>query len=212
MATDYIIFDDVSFSYNSKSSPVINQCSFSVEEGDRVVLRGESGVGKTTIFRLLLGFEIPDTGDIVYKGDCLNDETAQKIRSQTAWLPQDLDLGSDTVKSLVNLPFQFEKNNANQPARNQIIETFQRLGLPASSLEKEFANLSTGQRQRVGVAICHLLDKPLILLDEPTSALDSASKEKVVNLLFSGSKRTIISTSHDPWWIEKSNSVLELIT
>lgn len=210
MATDYITFDDVSFSYNSTSSPVINQCSFSVEEGDRVVLRGESGVGKTTIFRLLLGFEIPDIGDIIYKGDYLNDETAQKIRSQTAWLPQDLDLGSDTVKSLVNLPFQFEKNNANQPAKEQVIETFQRLGLPASSLEKEFADLSTGQRQRVGIAICYLLDKPLILLDEPTSALDSTSKEKVANLFFANSERTILSTSHDPWWIGRCNKVKEL--
>lgn len=152
--------------------------------------------------------DIPDAGDIIYKGDYLNDETVREIRNQTAWLPQDLDLGSDTVQSLVNLPFQFEKNNAKQPARNQIIETFERLGLPASSLEKEFANLSTGQR--VGIAICHLLDKPLILLDEPTSALDSASKEKMANLLFSGSKRTIISTSHDPWWIERCDDVVEL--
>lgn len=210
MAVDYISFDNVHFSYNPESAPVIKQCSFSVEEGERVVLRGESGVGKTTIFRLLLGFEQPDEGEILYKNKPLDGETVREIRGQTAWLPQDLDLGSDTVKSLVYLPFQFERNNANKPGEDQIIETFERLGLPESSLGKKFADLSTGQRQRVGIAICHLLDKPMILLDEPTSALDSASKEKVANLLFANAKRTILSTSHDPWWIEKSNNVFEL--
>jgi ABC-type bacteriocin/lantibiotic exporter with double-glycine peptidase domain len=210
MAADYINFNDITFSYANEPAPIINQCSFTVKEGDRMVLRGESGAGKTTIFRLLLGFETPDAGNIFYKGEHLDDETVREIRSQSAWLPQDLDLGSDRVESLVDLPFQFEKNEAKKPGKDRIIETFKRLGLPASSLEKDFADLSTGQRQRVGLAICHLLDKPLILLDEPTSALDSASKENVVKLLFNHPERTILSTSHDPWWIEKSDSVFEI--
>jgi len=67
------------------------------------------------------------------------------------------------------------------------------------------------QRQRVGLALCYLLDKDVLLLDEPTSALDEASKEKV-HKLFSNKQRTIISTSHDPWWLEKCSKIFELNT
>jgi ABC-type bacteriocin/lantibiotic exporter with double-glycine peptidase domain len=70
-------------------------------------------------------------------------------------------------------------------------------------------DLSTGQRQRVGLAICHFLDKPLLLLDEPTSALDLVSKRKVADLLINPD-RTIISTSHDPFWVDLADNVIEL--
>lgn len=208
----YLTFNHIFFSYGNGDASLLNNLSFDLSTGDRMVIKGESGTGKTTIFRLLLGFEQPQKGEIQFKGQAMDSSTAKRLRKETAWLPQDLDLGSDTVISLVNLPFQFEQNNASQPSRDQIVETFERLGLPASALDNKFADLSTGQRQRVGIAICHLLDKPLILLDEPTSALDTASKEKVVDLLFEDAGRTILSTSHDPWWIEKNNTVFELDT
>ncbi len=202
--------ENVTFNYESESTPVIQDCSFQVNEGEKVALKGESGSGKTTIFRLLLGFEQPDAGEIRYKNDILNDETVQQLRRQCAWLPQDLDLGTGIVKSLIQFPFQFNTNATFEPSDNTLRATFNSLGLDESLLDKEFSDLSTGQRQRVGIALCHLLDKPVLLLDEPTSALDAASKEKVANLLLSESSKTVISTSHDPWWLDRCDSVIDL--
>jgi len=209
MAGNLITFKNVSFGYNS-SAPVLQHCTFDVQQGNRVVLKGESGSGKTTIFRLLLGYEMPDEGHILFNNHPLSDETIHNLRTQTAWLPQDLDLGSDQVKTVIQFPFTFEQNKAKATYKKRISAWVEQLGLSSVLLDSQFSDLSTGQRQRVGIAICLLLDKPFILLDEPTSALDLASKEKVAKLLFSQPDTTILSTSHDPWWIEQCDKKFEL--
>lgn len=210
MSDEIVTFREVTFTYNGEPKPVIEQCSFRAVAGDRVALQGESGTGKTTLFRLLLGFVTPDEGEILFQGRALDDAAIQQIRKETAWLPQDLNLGSGKVQELVRFPFGFEANRSVSPDDDKIAQTFDTLGLDFSLLQNDFSDLSTGQRQRVGVAICHLLDKPLLLLDEPTSALDSASKQKVADLLLSNPERTIISTSHDPWWLERCEKVVTL--
>lgn len=210
MEDTIIAFQDVSFTYKDEPKPVIRHCSFQAKSGDRLVLKGESGTGKTTLFRLLLGFEIPEEGSIRYHRQPLEGDNIKRIRQETAWLPQDLNLGSGKVQELVRFPFSFEANKSVAPSEEVIALTFDKLGLDFSLLQNQFSDLSTGQRQRVGVAICHLLDKPLLLLDEPTSALDSASKQKVADLLLADSNRTIISTSHDPWWIDRCEKVVTL--
>jgi len=210
MSDEIVTFREVTFTYNGEPKPVIEQCSFRAVAGDRVALQGESGTGKTTLFRLLLGFELPDDGTIHYMGQPLDGENIKRIRQETAWLPQDLNLGSGKVQELVHFPFGFEANRSASPDDDKIAQTFDILGLDFSLLQNDFSDLSTGQRQRVGVAICHLLEKPLLLLDEPTSALDSASKQKVADLLLSDPEHTVISTSHDPWWLERCEKVVTL--
>jgi ABC-type bacteriocin/lantibiotic exporter with double-glycine peptidase domain len=210
MAADCIIFDNVSFTYQKESGTLVNSCSFELMKGDKLVIKGESGTGKTTIFRLIHGFEKPDEGKILYEGKELNLETIQQLRKKSAWLPQDLNLGSGRVKEVLSFPFEFSANQSSKPDEEKIKDTFEKLGLEASLLDKDFADLSTGQRQRAGIALSYLLDKPLLLLDEPTSALDRISKQKVIDLLFSDSNKTILSTSHDPYWIKKCDKVVEI--
>lgn len=208
MAADgYIEFRDVSFSYNGEK--ILNACSFSVARGEHLIVKGDSGQGKTTVIRLLLGFEQPDKGDILFGGESLAETGYQTLRRQTAWLPQDLNLGEGTVEEVMLYPFQFS-SNPGEPSHEELVRSFEYLGLKFSLLSKSFRELSTGQRQRVGIALCHLMDKPLLLLDEPTSALDATSREKAIELLFSKSGRTILSTSHDPAWIKHFDRVYEL--
>lgn len=154
----------------------------------------------------MLGFFKPESGSISVNAQKWHPRI---LRQQTAWLPQDLNLGSGTVCKVMEKPFEFSVNKSAEKKRRQFVNTIQILGLNESTMEKEFRDLSTGQRQRVGLALCHLLDKPLLLLDEPTSALDKASKEKAANLML-GSKRTVISTSHDPFWVNKADNIIEL--
>lgn len=199
---------NIRFSYPGET--IFDDFDFEIREGEKVVVKGESGSGKTTFFRLLLGFEIPDEGEILFKGNALGGDVLKELRTKSAWLPQDLNLGEGVVKEVVKYPFQFKKSGNSMPEEKEIKGIFTELGLEPETLDKTFSDLSTGQRQRVGLALCILLKKPVMLLDEPTSALDESSKEKAVNHLFSDSKRTIISTSHDPWWINKCSRIIDL--
>lgn len=210
MPSDCITFKNVNFTYQSESETLVKSCSFKLKRGEKLVIKGESGSGKTTIFRLIHGFEKPDSGKILYEEQELNLSVIKKLRKDSAWLPQDLNLGSGPVKEVLSFPFEFSANQAFKPDEKKLKDTFERLGLEAPLLDKDFADLSTGQRQRAGVALCYLLNKPLLLLDEPTSALDKVSKQKVIDLLFGNSDKTILSTSHDSYWIDQCNKVVEI--
>lgn len=200
--------DSIDFSYGDET--IFKDFSFEVNQGERIVLKGESGGGKSTFMRLLLGFELPDRGSILYKDAPLEGNHLKQFRKECAWLPQDLNIGTGSVEEVIQFPFQFKESGNQSPGKSRVIEILEDLGLTGGILEKDFSDLSTGQRQRVGIALCILLDKPLILLDEPTSALDEASKEKAAKHLLSDHERTVISTSHDPFWIEKCDRIIDL--
>lgn len=173
------------------------------------MIQGPSGSGKSTLLKTLLGFLPVDSGMIAFNGNPMEGPIFKELRSHAAWLPQDLNLGAEIVGKVVQKPFNFNMNELQRPDQKSIVTTFQRLGLEEGDLQKSFATLSTGQRQRVGIAICALLRKPFLLLDEPTSALDKVSKQRAAEMLLSGN-RTVISTSHDPFWTEKANQIIDI--
>lgn len=188
---------------------IFEDFSFELKKGEKLVLKGESGSGKSTLFRLILGFETPEKGTFIYEDSELTAKNIQAFRKETSWLPQDLNIGEGTVKEVIHYPFQFKSSQKNTPADDHIARLLHDAGLEEDILEKTFSDLSTGQRQRIGIVICVLMDKKMLLLDEPTSALDRASKEKIANLLLRNN-RTILSTSHDPFWVERCDGVIEL--
>lgn len=204
-----IIFDHVGFSYPGQLNFIFKDFSLEIDDGAIIFFRGASGAGKSTLFRLLLGFEMPTGGLITIDGNPLQGKALQEFRTRTAWLPQDLDLGEGTLKDVFYFPFSFKNNKGNRPSESKVEETFSFLGLDGVSWDIDFKSLSTGQRQRIGVVLCHFLKKEILLLDEPTSALDEASKEKVAQLLFAN-YRTILAASHDPWWLNKSSRTIEI--
>lgn len=187
---------------------MLEDFSLEIEMGDHLVLKGASGTGKTTLLRLILGFEEPTAGNIYYRGRRLENSVIHNIRKESAWLPQDLNLGDGTVKDVFGYPFSFKVNSSNYPGTEEIFKVFNQLNLGSEIWEKNFRDLSTGQRQRVGIALCYLLKKPILLMDEPTSALDEDSRKKAAELLLD-KNTTVISTSHDSWWIARCNKIVE---
>lgn len=198
---------NIHFTYDNEI--IFNDFSFELNEGEKLVLKGESGSGKSTLFRLILGFEHPDKGKFLYNGSSLRNGALQSFRKETAWLPQDLNIGNGSVKEVIEYPFQFKSSSDKKSSDESVKNLLNDLGLDSSILKKTFSDLSTGQRQRIGILICILMDKPLMLLDEPTSALDRDSKEKLADLLLN-SDRTILSTSHDPFWVERCDRIIEM--
>ncbi len=191
---------------------IFDHFNFKINKGDRIVLRGDSGSGKTTLFRLILGFESLQQGEILFKGNTLKEpKTIRDLRKNSAWLPQDLNIGTGSVNEVILFPFTFQAHRKSQPDQSQIESTLRDLGLnPDEILLKSYLDLSTGQRQRVGLAISVLLNQPFILLDEPTSALDRESKSKAADLLLKQNDRTVLSTSHDPFWVDRCDTVIDL--
>jgi len=204
MALPQITFQEVSFGFENEQ--ILNRFSFHAPAGAHTIVKGESGSGKSTILQLILGFLKLHSGQITVNQSPLS---AREIRKQTGWLPQDLNLGTGDVKKVMDQPFQFQANSSGKPTTKRKLEILQQLGLDPDMLDKQFRDLSTGQRQRVGLAICHLLNKPLLLLDEPTSSLDRISKQKAATLLLN-QNRTVISTSHDPFWVDLADNVIDI--
>lgn len=189
---------------------VLDKLSFAVSPGAKVAVKGLSGSGKSTLLNVLMGFVIPDSGEVRIGGHPLHQDHIHTIRSLMAWLPQELPLLLDRVRDLFLLPFSFARNKALLPTDREVAEVFEAFRLETGLLNKSLPEISGGQKQRVALASCVLLKRPLLLLDEPTSALDAATKKGVMDYLFGLPDRTILALSHDPEWIARSGQLISL--
>ncbi len=195
-----ITFDNLTFIYDNK--PLMRHFSCRIGAGEKAVLYGPSGHGKSTLLASVAGFVQPDEGTIYIDGKSLDSATATQVRKRMAWLPQEFTLPFDTVNELIDEPFKLRINQANAPTRETILAHFELLGLAPELYDKRVVEISGGQRQRIMIMIAVLLRKPLILLDEPTSALDPDSIEKVIHYLKSLPETTLLMVSHDTRFID----------
>ncbi len=181
-----------------------------IKKGEKVALSGASGKGKSCLLNLLAGFIPEYEGVIRIFGKTLSPDTVSEIRKLTAWLPQDISFKTEHAKELFYAPFTFNFNKRNKPSLNEIAEIFDLFGLPKNILSKKTREISGGQKQRLLLASCLLLKRPLILLDEPTSALDEAIKQKIIDYILSEKEQTVIAATHDEYLIEHSSKVIHL--
>jgi putative ABC transport system ATP-binding protein len=202
-----IQFDRVTVAVRGKI--LLHNVSFFLNAGDKAVLVGRSGAGKSTILKSLLGLHRVTEGGIYFYGQPLNSTTIQTIRSSVAYIGQEPILGSDTVREALLLPFRFKIHRSHEPSESQLIEGLQALHLPASILDQPCAKISGGEKQRIALARALLLGKSLCLLDEVTSALDAESKKVVMENL-ADPKLTVLSVAHDAEWISRCGVILEL--
>lgn len=189
---------------------ILDQLSFEVPEGAKATVKGLSGSGKSTLLNVLLGFVIPDSGEVSIAGYPLHPGTIEQIRAQVAWLPQELKLPLNKVRELFWLPFLFTRNKALQPKENEISAIFEAFRLETALLGKALSDISGGQKQRVALAACVLLKRPLLFLDEPTAGLDALTKQAIMDYLFGMPDLTILALSHDPDWLARSEQVIAL--
>ena len=190
-----------SVNHHIGSTKIFSDRSLWVDKNEKVLILGKSGLGKTSLFRLILGFEQPGSGKIRVNGLTLDTDHIHQIRQQLFYLSQDVDLKDDIIFPLLTdiWEFNFSKHLSQQEIHQHL--TF--LELSPDILEKRTRELSGGERQRIGLMIGFLLDRPIWLLDEPTSALDDAMKTKIATHILSLDKTCVI-ISHDPCWQDKS--------
>jgi putative ABC transport system ATP-binding protein len=201
--------ENLTVSLNGKN--IFSNLSFSINKGEKVSIIGESGSGKTTLLNTLCGFITNYKGTLTIKGKQVNKNNIFTIRKKhIAWLPQEITAGFETAEELFFYPFSFKNNEHLQPSTIEINEIFQNFGIDREILKKKLSEISGGQKQRIALASIILLRKDIILLDEPSSALDEKNIKKVTDYIFSLKTQTIISTSHNPYWISKSDKTINI--
>ncbi|WP_269852030.1 ABC transporter ATP-binding protein [Methanosarcina horonobensis] len=179
------------------------------ERKKKVLMKGKSGTGKSTLFKTLLGFEKLSEGSVYYRGMPLNPQVAWQVRKEVAYISQDTDLGEGPVKAL------FEEVHSYRPNREKMdsekLHTYMsELELEKDILEKSFENLSGGEKQRIGILIALLLERDIFLLDEATSALDSGLKKKVADYFLKHGDWTLFIISHDREWEREEVEIVDV--
>ncbi|MDD5272923.1 MAG: ATP-binding cassette domain-containing protein [Methylovulum sp.] len=202
----------IEFSHVTVSVPdkiILSEVSFTLNAGEKAVLCGKSGSGKSTVLKTLLGLLPLQGGAIYFQGKPLDVLAMAAIRRHTAYIGQEPVLGAETVRAALLLPFQFKAHRGHKPTDTQLKDVLAQLQLSADILEQDSSRISGGEKQRIALARGLLLGKSLYLLDEVTSALDDESKQAVF-AVFAQPSLTVLSVAHDPDWIACCTRVLQL--
>ena len=206
--TPAISVNNISIHYEDQQ--VIKNLSFQISKGEKVVITGESGRGKSTVLNALLGFIPLFDGTIYFFDKELNSQNLQEIRSKTAWLPQETALQFESVHDIIYSLFTLKANRSNAPSKSTIDQTLKNLNISPKILNKEIDEISGGQKQRILLAGALLLKKEILIIDEPTSDLDEKNKQLITDFILSQKDLTVITVSHDAYWIQKSDKIIAL--
>lgn len=196
---------NIKFAYKNKP-PILNEFNLHIEYGQRIMITGESGCGKSSLLKILLRFQEEQEGEIKIFGHNIKEYSINELRDLITYVPQESYLFEGTIKENIlyggdhiNHHIDGKKNgekskDANEASNQHNQEFFVRKAAKmayADEFIKDLPegydtlltaggkNLSGGQRQRIAIARAFLKDAPILLLDEPSSALDVESERKI---------------------------------
>lgn len=208
-----LTFDEVSFSY-ADEAPALRNVSFGIEAGEHVAIVGPSGVGKSTLVHLLLGFARPVAGRILVNGESLAGLALADWRRAVAWVPQRAHLFAGTVAENIALGVRGVAFAAIAAAAEKAHADGFIARLPHgydTPLGEEGAGLSGGEIQRIALARAFLRDAPLVILDEPTASLDAASEAAVIEAIETLARgRTVVSIAHRLHTVRRADRIVML--
>lgn len=202
----------LSFSYGN--SPVLQNLSFQIKEGEKVAIVGASGCGKTTLFKLLSGLYLPEENCVFFRGQDLSGIPLATLRENITAAPQEAFLFQASIKDNVAIAKQgAEHGEIMEACRKARIDAFIRSREDGYDTETGaiVQSVSNGQMQRLGLARAFLRDSEVFLLDEPTSALDADTAGLIWDTLFTDCQdKTILAILHDMAEITRYDKILVL--
>lgn len=200
--TPVIELDHVSLAFDE---PVLEEISFAANEGETVVVVGESGTGKSTILKLILRLLVPDQGRVLVDGEDithLSFEEALKVRQKMGMVFQGAALfDSMTVFENIAYPLREHTDLNDEEIEARVREKLEFVDLePDKVMQQMPAELSGGMRKRVGIARGMANNPELMLYDEPTSGLDPLTTGTITRLIMKLQRElgvTSLVVSHD---------------
>jgi ABC-type oligopeptide transport system ATPase subunit len=167
----------------------VDSVSFSITRGQTFGLIGESGSGKTTTGRMVMGLEKATSGSVTFDGNelmGLSDLAMRRYRKQIQMVFQDSGSAFNPRRSVgaqISYPLKLNRTASPAQARKTTLDLLDRVGMLPSHYERYIHEFSGGQRQRLGIARALVSDPDFIVLDEPTAALDVSVQAQILNLL-----------------------------
>ena len=175
-----IIFDNVTFRYGY-NDPVLECLNLRINSGEKVMIKGGNGTGKTTIAKLLMGFCYPESGDIYIGGTNIKKCAASSIRKNVSYISQDTFLFTDSIyNNLVAGNTEIDKFEIEEIVKRcGLMDFINKLPAGYDTLISEGGvNLSGGEKQRIAIARALINKRKIIIMDEPDSNLDSFNRMK----------------------------------
>jgi osmoprotectant transport system ATP-binding protein len=178
----------------------VNNISFTVEEGENLILLGTSGCGKTTTLRMINRLIEPDSGTVFMNGTDIRTQQPEVLRRGIGYVLQNHGLFPHytVAENIAIVPRLLKWDSA--AIRKRADELFQKLNLDPVLKDQYPAALSGGQQQRVGLARSLMVNPPVLLMDEPFGALDNLTRISIrreFRVLDELVKKTIIMVTHD---------------
>ena len=212
--TGDIVFDHVSFTYPDTGIQALRDVSFRVRPGHTLAVIGNTGSGKSTIAALLCRLYDVSSGDIAIDGTDVRDYALTSLREQIGYVPQDVFLFSDSIRSNINFGLeQPDEEKMAQAARDaDVYENIIRFpeGFDTRVGERGIT-LSGGQKQRVSMARALVKEPRILILDDSLSAVDTKTENAILNSLQRVMKdRTSLIISHRVSSVKLADEILVL--
>lgn len=185
--------------FSKEKKEILKNISFDVKEGEIFSIVGQSGAGKSTIGKILLGIEEKDSGDIIFLDRPLEKRKVQEIQMVFQDPYSSLNPAMK-IGSILEEPLKVNGVKDKDERRRRVKAMLKEIGLDENSEDKYPSELSGGQRQRVVIGAAMILNPKLVVCDEPVASLDLSIQNQILNLIrkFNREYRTtFIFISHD---------------
>lgn len=170
-----------------------------IEKNEKILFSAASGRGKTILIKMLLGFVIPEAGEIFIDGIKLSGGTVNSIRSKITYVSQYADIPKGVVGEVFAEVFQFRANRHLNYKVQSLMTWLEEFSLPPETIEKDVDSLTWVERQQLALIMWIILDRDIWILDETTTGLELAFTKKIVELLLNYNKTMIIVSNDDSY-------------
>lgn len=190
----FIEYKNIDLKFSERT--LFSKFNLTIEKNEKVLFLAPSGSGKTTLVKMLMGFIVPNAGEIIVNGLRLSGGTMNAIRKKITYVSQDADIPGGIVSHVFEEVFSYQANRHLNFHKDVLVKWLYEFCLASDTLEKTVDSLSGGERQRLALIMGILLDREIWILDEITTGLDEVLKKKIVELILTYEK-TILIVSHD---------------
>ncbi|WP_294155966.1 ABC transporter ATP-binding protein [uncultured Clostridium sp.] len=195
-----IQFKDVTFSYPDRDKKILNDVTININKGDKIALIGESGIGKSTFIKLLMRFWDINSGSIEIDNKNIKDIKTKSLRSSQTLVSQETYLFNESIEDNIKIGnMNASREEVIKAAKKASIHEFiKKLPNGYDTKAGELGGLlSSGEKQRIGLARAFISDGDVLILDEPTSNLDTLNEAEILKSIKENcQEKTIVLISH----------------